>query len=317
MDKTVILVIEDEPTINRIISSYFVKENYEVISALDGEEGLKLFEENKVDLVCLDIMMPRINGWEVAKRIRETSDIPIIMMSALATEADILKGYSLKVDDYVTKPFNPKVLVAKIKNLLERINKSEITNQISGILEVEGIKMNLATYEESRKLKDILTKDDLTGISNRRYIDFYLNNKIKEAEEFNATFGILFFDIDHFKKVNDTYGHIIGDEILKMVSKTLNTNIRSEDFIGRWGGEEFIAVFNIPNISELNDIASKLKTIISKAAFKIDDSQSLSVTVSIGGTMFIQKEGITSLISRADELMYESKESGRDKITVK
>lgn len=146
MDKTTILIIEDEPTINRIVSNYFLKENYRVLSALDGFKGLQLFSRNRVDLVCLDIMMPNINGWDVAKTIRETSTIPIIMMSALSEEEDILKGYSLKVDDYITKPFNPKILVAKVKNLLERINNLDYSNQTSGILEVKSIKMDLDTH---------------------------------------------------------------------------------------------------------------------------------------------------------------------------
>ncbi len=146
MDKPTILIIEDEPTINRIISNYFLKEKYRVLSALDGFKGLQLFSKNKVDLVCLDIMMPNINGWDVAKTIRETSNVPIIMMSALSEEEDILKGYSLKVDDYITKPFNPKILVAKVKNLLERLNNPIYGNQTSGILEVDGIKMDLDTH---------------------------------------------------------------------------------------------------------------------------------------------------------------------------
>ncbi len=146
MDKTTILIIEDEPTINRIVSNYFLKERYKVLSALDGFKGLQLFSKNKVDLVCLDIMMPNINGWDVAKTIRETSNVPIIMMSALSEEEDILKGYSLKVDDYITKPFNPKILVAKVKNLLERLNNPETSNQTSGLLEINGIKMDLDTH---------------------------------------------------------------------------------------------------------------------------------------------------------------------------
>ena len=146
MDKATILIIEDEPTINRIVSNYFLKERYKVLSALDGFKGLQLFSKNRVDLVCLDIMMPNINGWDVVKTIRETSNVPIIMMSALSEEEDILKGYSLKVDDYITKPFNPKILVAKVNNLLARLNNPDPSNQTSGLLEVKGIKMNLDTH---------------------------------------------------------------------------------------------------------------------------------------------------------------------------
>ncbi|MBU1020342.1 MAG: response regulator transcription factor [Firmicutes bacterium] len=146
MEEITILIIEDEPTINRIVSNYFVKENYKVLSALDGFKGLQLFSKNKIDLVCLDIMMPNINGWDVAKTIRETSNIPIIMMSALSEEEDILKGYSLKVDDYITKPFNPKILVAKVRNLLERISNPVFVNDDSSVLEVKGVKMDLETH---------------------------------------------------------------------------------------------------------------------------------------------------------------------------
>jgi len=146
MEDLTILIIEDEPTINRIVSNYFVKEKFKVLSALDGFKGLQLFSKNKVDLVCLDIMMPNVNGWDVAKTIRETSNVPIIMMSALSEEEDILKGYSLKVDDYITKPFNPKILVAKVRNLLERLKDQDTSIQTSGELNVSGIRMNLDTH---------------------------------------------------------------------------------------------------------------------------------------------------------------------------
>jgi len=142
-----ILIIEDEPTINRMVSTYFIKEKYKVLSALDGFKGLQLFSKNQVDLVCLDIMMPNVNGWDVAKTIRETSNVPIIMMSALSEEEDILKGYSLRVDDYITKPFNPKILVAKAVSLLDRVKNQEFTTQTSGHLKVEGIMMDLDTHK--------------------------------------------------------------------------------------------------------------------------------------------------------------------------
>lgn len=164
MDQETVLIIEDEPTINRIVSNYFLKEKFTVLSALDGFKGLQLFSKNHVDLVCLDIMMPNVNGWDVAKTIRETSNVPIIMMSALSEEEDILKGYSLKVDDYITKPFNPKILVAKVRNLLDRLSNQEFTTQTSGELGVEGIKINLDThkvYLEDREVELSKTEFDL------------------------------------------------------------------------------------------------------------------------------------------------------------
>lgn len=118
-----ILLAEDEPTIARLVRTYFERENYTVYTATNGEEAIKIFKEVKIDLVCLDIMMPIMDGFEVTKIIRSSSDVPIIIMTALQSEEDILKGYSLHVDDYITKPFNPKVLVAKVNNLMLRLDK--------------------------------------------------------------------------------------------------------------------------------------------------------------------------------------------------
>ena len=162
MENRTILIIEDEPTINRIVSNYFANEKYTVLSALDGFKGLQLFSQNKVDLICLDIMMPNVNGWDVAKTIRETSNVPIIMMSALSEEEDILKGYSLKVDDYITKPFNPKILVSKVRNLLERIQTDSSSDQTSGVLKAPGITINLDTHKTYIDEKEVaLSKTEL------------------------------------------------------------------------------------------------------------------------------------------------------------
>jgi DNA-binding response OmpR family regulator len=147
MAKYNVLIIEDEPTINRMVSNYFKAEDFNVLSAMNGIDGLKLFNHNPVDIVCLDIMMPGTNGWEVARVIRETTDIPIIMMSALSEEEDILRGYSLKVDDYITKPFNPKILVAKTKNLLERIKHQNDNIVHSGIISTNHIIVNTNTHK--------------------------------------------------------------------------------------------------------------------------------------------------------------------------
>ena len=123
-----ILLVEDEPTINRMISNYLINEGYQVIQAYDGDQALALFQIGGFHLVCLDIMLPKKSGWEVATLIRKKSKVPIIMMSALSDEEDIIKGYDLKVDDYITKPFNPRVLMAKINNMLERIGETSFSS---------------------------------------------------------------------------------------------------------------------------------------------------------------------------------------------
>ena len=146
MRDTTILIIEDEITINRILSSYFKASGYKIITAYDGKEGLNLFRSNSIDLVCLDIMMPKVDGWSVAKSIREQSDVPIIFMSALSEEEDILKGYELNIDDYLTKPFNPKILVAKVERLLHRYSKSTLSNSNS-IIKAKNISIDITSHK--------------------------------------------------------------------------------------------------------------------------------------------------------------------------
>lgn len=154
-----ILIVEDEQTINRMIANYFKKEGYEVSQALNGEEALAVFASTPIDLVCLDIMMPKMNGWEVAYKLRESSMVPIIMMSALSEEDDILKSYALKVDDYITKPFNPRVLVAKVANMLERFELTQIPT--GPTVELNNIRLN--SQEKTIHLNNIkmpLTKKE-------------------------------------------------------------------------------------------------------------------------------------------------------------
>jgi len=173
------------------------------------------------------------------------------------------------------------------------------------------------TYEENRRLKNLLTIDELTGISNRRHLDFNLRNMISESNEFSTSFGILFLDIDNFKDVNDTYGHNVGDEVLKLISRTIKSSLRLEDKIGRWGGEEFIALIKTNDKKELTRIAEKLRLLVSHSYYKIEDSEKLKVTISIGGAMYEKGEDVESLISRADKNMYFSKDNGRNKVTIK
>lgn len=313
MDQRSILLIEDEPTINRILSLYFKNAGFHVKSALDGKKGLELFSAHHFDLVCLDIMLPKVNGWEIAKQIREMSTIPIIMMSALSQEEDILKGYKLQVDDYVTKPFQPAVLVAKIENLFKRI---DIEHQFDEVLNIHGINFEFSSFRDSNTLEELLTIDELTGVSNRRFLDFYIDENIRKANDFNITFGVLFVDIDHFKYVNDTYGHQTGDIVLSEMASIIQNSLRNHDLIGRYGGEEFLVVLQVEEKKHLEIISEKLRKKIEETVFDSENNK-LNITVSIGGTLYQGPEKANQMIERADQCMYESKENGRNQITIK
>ncbi len=139
MDKSILLV-EDDARIREIVADYFAKEGFGILQCEDGKEALDIFEENEIDLIILDIMIPQIDGWSVCKRLRKISDVPIIMLTARSDEEDKLMGYELGADDYVTKPFSPRVLVAKSKMLLKRAEGT--VGKMDGTLSCSGIEIN-------------------------------------------------------------------------------------------------------------------------------------------------------------------------------
>jgi diguanylate cyclase (GGDEF)-like protein/PAS domain S-box-containing protein len=171
-------------------------------------------------------------------------------------------------------------------------------------------------YYENKRLQEMLITDELTQVYNRRYIDYQLDSFISEYEKFSQSFGVVFIDIDNFKLVNDKYGHNIGDEILKLVSRTVNTNIRSKDVFGRWGGEEFILLVRTKSIDHLKMITEKLRVLVEHSSYK-DDNHDISVTVSLGGVIFNGEMNKDKVIEIADKNMYEAKSTGRNKVIIK
>ena len=190
-------------------------------------------------------------------------------------------------------------------------DKEEIKESLEFMVRTSSINLE----DEAEKYKSLAMKDHLTGLPNRRYIDTYLDLKMKEYKTFDLPFGIAFIDIDHFKVVNDTYGHDVGDEVLKMLARTYVNSTRGNDLIGRWGGEEFLAVFTNCQENVLASLINKIRMLVEHSTIKINDTE-LNVTISIGATMIKPDDTLESIIKRADTLMYKSKEDGRNKCTL-
>lgn len=224
MNKSNILIVEDEVNILRILSNYFKRAGYEVYEATDGQKALDIFANAKLDLIILDIMLPKIDGFEVAKRIRSTSNIPIIIMTALGEESDMIKGYNLKIDDYIVKPLKPKILVMKVNNLLERIKQPETMKKAYNIANIsldfgtmkatlDDKDLNLSKTEfkllsylienKERALSRSLLLDEIWGMEvyvDNRIVDTYIKNLRKALKPYNyikTVFGLGYmFSVD-------------------------------------------------------------------------------------------------------------------------
>jgi len=171
----------------------------------------------------------------------------------------------------------------------------------------------IALRQRFNELQQMALYDKLTGIANRRYIEMNLKTRFGEMRRYGRIFGVIFIDIDHFKKVNDTYGHDVGDRVLKMVADTLVSNLRAFDILGRWGGEEFVSVVVNVNEELLSSIAHRFRFLVEQSRLFVQ-SVDIRVTVSIGATLARPKDTVKTLIKRADRLMYRSKQLGRNRV---
>lgn len=202
-----VLIIEDELSLQNIIAAYFRKNEYEVFVASDGLQGLEAFRANDLDIICSDIMMPNIDGWQVVKSVRQTSNIPIILMTALDSELDQLKGFDLLVDDYVTKPFSPSVLVAKANSILRRASNST-TTQSSVVIDLKSLSINLDSREV--KVDDVSVKLSKTEFD---LLSFFVKNQNIALDRVTILDEVWGLDVYVEERVVDTYIKVLRKKL--------------------------------------------------------------------------------------------------------
>jgi diguanylate cyclase (GGDEF)-like protein len=188
-------------------------------------------------------------------------------------------------------------------------------NVIGGIELFTDISNQSANALRIKELEKLALLDHLTRIPNRNYIEKEIQIRFEEKKRFDIPFGILFMDIDHFKKFNDTYGHDVGDDVLKFVANTFVANSRPFDLYGRWGGEEFIGVIRNISRDDLENLGDRLRLLI-KNSYVVHENKQLHVTISIGATLVKKNDTVSSLIKRADTLLYKSKAEGRNRLSI-
>jgi two-component system cell cycle response regulator len=300
-----ILLVDDDPFIIRVLSDSLRDMGYSVVVAKNGCEALELAANGDYPLILSDWVMPEMDGIELCKRIRSSQSPKytyIILLTSLDKRDNIIEGLEAGANEYLVKPVNPAELTVRLKTARRIID-----------LERSLIK----SLEEIRALS---LKDPLTGAFNRRYMDDRLPREIKRAYRFKRPLSILMMDIDHFKSVNDNYGHHVGDLVLKAAMDALSINIRDEvDWIARYGGEEFLIVLPETPPEGMMVAAERLRQIISSLRIKYDGGE-LGITASFGAANHLpvrQTPAVTSmqLVTLADRCMYNSKQTGRNKVT--
>lgn len=221
----------------------------------------------------------------------------------------IQDGEARKVNVYLHHKDGHRVPV--VVRSAQIVENGQVVGAVELFTDNTSYKMVSKNLEE---LSTIALHDQLTELPNRRYLESFLSSKFNEYKTLEIQFGAIFIDIDHFKGVNDTYGHKTGDELLKLVAKTLAGGIRSNDMIARNGGEEFVAILQIDSLEKLEKVSEKLRTLIENSSIR-DHDKNIKITVSLGCTMANEEDDMETLLDRADRLMYQSKVSGRNRVT--
>ncbi len=312
-----IMVIDDSTLILKIVGQTIEELGHKAILASSAEEAFAILECEKPDIILLDVIMPNMNGFEMCRILQEqidTCDIPIIFITATNSSDDIVRGFETGAVDYITKPFSTPELRARLNNQLQlQSYRSELEiyvdllRQTNNELQTSNQKLRCAMEQA----ESLARQDFLTGLYNRRYISERLEEEVNRAHRNMKPFGISICDIDDFKKVNDNYGHQCGDLALQIISGILGTNIRSQDMIGRWGGEEFILVFPDTNIDGVRTIATKLKNMIEKTPVQFGE-QCIKLTMTFGITCYTGDRPLEKEINAADKALLEGKNHGKN-----
>lgn len=284
------ILIADDVEINVDVLVEVLSHKYNIITAYSGQEVIDIVDTQHVDLILLDIMMPEMDGYETCKILKSkqiTKDIPVIFITAQNDEESIQEAYEVGGIDYITKPF-------KVKELLARVNR-EI--QLKSLIE---------------HLHFLSSYDEMTKVYNRR--KFFELAKI-ECHNRENLFAIM-IDIDKFKNINDTYGHDIGDKVLKYISAELKQHVPDDSIFGRIGGEEFAIILRKKSKQKAIKKAKKLKKAIENLQIPIKKhKQLLSCTISIGITQATpQTKSIDNLLKEADIALYQAKNNGRNQV---
>jgi two-component system cell cycle response regulator len=297
-----VLIADDDPVSRQYVATLLRRHGMNVEIAEDGTKAVARVRDMGLDLVLLDIMMPGLDGLDCCRLIKSIvhdTFLPVVLLTAKSDTDSRVTGLRIGADDYVCKPFDERELLARVNNLLRIKRMHDHVNDVRA------------------KLETLAVQDGLTGLYNYRYLHTRLSEEFKRAERYREPLACVMLDIDHFKRINDRYGHDAGDVLLQQTSERLRQAVREIDVVARYGGEEFLLVLPSTNFSGALSVADRVWRSMGGEPFQLPRGVE-RVSVSVGVAVFPSRDikSKDQLIKAADRALYQAKDDGRDRICV-
>lgn len=296
-----ILILDDDRSVRQLLGHMITDCGYEPLVASTWAEALRMYREASPHLILLDVMMPGLDGYKVAKMFRDQGGayVPIILLTALEDLESKRRGMAAGADDFLTKP----------------VSQLELQIRLSSMLRIKLLTDQLA--RANAQLAELAVTDPLTGLHNRRHLFQEMEREFARSQRYRRPLACFMLDIDHFKQVNDTCGHQVGDRVLVLMAEVIRASVRNTDIAGRFGGEEFMILAPETPAANALVLGERLRT---KVAARTGEEQPAvpRVTVSIGvsTTEHPAASDINELVRLADEALYRAKDGGRDRVVV-
>ena len=298
-----ILVVDDEAIARHLVEKTLIRLGHSVVLADSGEAAWEKLQEEPIRFVITDWNMPLMSGIQLIKKIRATA-LPGYVYSILVTSnnknEDIVEGLYAGADDYLTKPFNPTELEARVA-VGERMLALE-----------DGL------MQANNQLEKLAMVDSLTGLLNRRAIYKFARGELERARRVSEPISIIFLDVDDFKEVNDRYGHLTGDEALRLITQVINKRSRAYDGVGRWAGDEFFVVLPNTSADDARGVAQRIVDGIAATKLPLSDGGVLSLSASVGVATLVKMTGgamlLDEIIQSADEALSRAKAAGGNQV---
>ncbi len=295
-----VIIIEDNPQERRLLESHLRDSRCKVRTADGASSGMALVREVIPDLIVLDLLLPDRDGYEFIATIKndpQCSQVPILVVSAMSEVKDRVKALELGADDFIVKGFERVVFEARVRRLLRvKLSLDKLSDRCNQALQMA-------------------VTDSLTGLFTQGFMRETLRRQLACAERFGKPFSIIFGDIDHFKSINDRYGHAVGDAVLKGVASSLRAVVRQSDTLARYGGEEFVLLMPHSHRDDAMNLAERMRSAVANMQLSIPAAPELAPTMSLGvATYPSDARDANALIECGDAAMYRAKQSGRDRV---